>query len=196
MIVITGLARPVRAEPETETDDHGRWSAGTSIWLLRNALPDPPHFYYLEVDRRLDTRNTVVVEALTWTYHAPIGIPYWSSSYNDAAEDYPGFVRSIGLGVGWRRDLYRGLNASVRAIHMLQRYHEDDRRTTSGYQLFVQARLGWRWATRAPGFWIEPAIGFNWWGIEAGRPASFEAMDERWPSYFVFEPWLNAGWRW
>src|SRR5262245_22384208 len=87
--------------------DAGRWSVGTSAWLLANAFPDPPSFYYVEVDRRLDDRNALDVVALTWTYHAPIGIPY-GSSYGDPAEDYPGFVRSIGVGVGWRRDLYRG----------------------------------------------------------------------------------------
>lgn len=32
--------------------------------------------------------------------------------------------------------------------------------------------------------------------VEVGRPDSFRARGERWPSYFLFEPWLNAGWRW
>jgi hypothetical protein len=32
--------------------------------------------------------------------------------------------------------------------------------------------------------------------VEVGRPDSFRAKDSRWPSYFLFEPWLNFGWRW
>jgi hypothetical protein len=188
---LLAMARPSHAEPAADGD---RWSAGTSAWMVMNAFPDSPHFYYLEVDRAFDDRNAVVVEALTWTYHAPIGIPYGSAMGD--ADDYPGFVRSVGVGVGWRYTLYRGLVASVRSFHLVQRYHEDDRPTTTGYQLFLQTRVGWHWPARAPGFWIEPSVGFNWWPIEVGRPASFRAIDDRWPSYFLFEPWLNAGWRW
>jgi hypothetical protein len=187
------LARPAPADP---SPDDGRWSVGTSAWMLMNAFPDPPHFYYLELDRAVDDRNALVVEAVTWTYRAPIGIPYGSSSYGNMSEEYPGFVRSVGVGLGWRRTLYRGLNASVRSFHFLQRYHEDNRPPATGYQLFLQVRFGWRWPARAPGFWIEPSVGFNWWPVEVGRPESFRAKDSNWPSYFLFEPWLNAGWSW
>jgi hypothetical protein len=179
-------AAPARA-------DEPRWAVGTSAWMVANAFPDPPHFYYVEVDRRVTDRDEVVIEPVTWTYDAPIGIPY-GDSYGDATQDYPGFVRSIGVGVGWRRYLYRGLNASARSIHFLQLYQERGREQTTGYQLFLQARAGWRLARR--GFWIEPSVACNWWPIEVGRPASFEAMDDRWPTYFLLEPWLNAGWRW
>ena len=192
LALLLGMAPPIRAEPAS---DNGRWAVGTSAWMIANAFPDPPHFYYLEVDRMFGARNGLVVEALTWTYRAPIGIPYWSS-FGDSAQEYPGFVRSVGVGVGWRRSLYRGLNASVRAFNLLQQYYEDDRPRKTGYQLFLQTRLGWRWNRPAPGFWIEPSVAFNWWPLEVGRPASFRAMDDRWPSYFLFEPWLNAGWSW
>jgi hypothetical protein len=191
LVLLMALARPVRAETAA---DARVWSVGTSAWMLANAFPDPPHFYYLEVDRAVGARDALVVEALTWTYRAPIGIPY-GSSFGDASEEYPGSVQSVGLGLGWRHDLYRGLNASVRAFHLLQLYREEGRPRKTGYQLFLQTRLGWRWAAVA-GLWIEPSVAFNWWPIELGRPDSFRARDERWPSYFLFEPWLNAGWRW
>lgn len=196
MLALALLVAPVlrvRAQP---TSDTRRWSVGTSAWMLANLLPDSPQFYYLEVDRRLGERDALVLEAITWRYHGPIGIPYWSPSFGGSNEDYPGSVRSVGVGLGWRRELYRGLNASVRAVHFLQLYDEHGRRRTTGYQLFLQARFGWRWPARASGFWIEPSVAFNWWPIEVGRPATFEANDDRWPSYFLFEPWLNLGWSW
>ena len=190
--LLLALAPPAWAEGAA---DGGRWSVGTSAWMLANALPDPPQFYYLDVERSFDERDALVLEAVTWTYHAPIGIPY-GSSFGDPAEDYPGFVRSVGLGLGWRRSLYRGLNASVRSFHFLQLYSEHDRPRKTGYQLFLQTRLGWRWAPGGFGLWIEPAVAFNWWPVEVGRPVSFAAKDDRWPSYFLFEPWLNFGWSW
>lgn len=183
---------PVRAEAAT---DQGRWAVGTSAWMLANALPDAPQFAFLEVDRAVGNRDELVLEALTWTYRAPIGIPY-GSSYGDASERYPGFVRSLGLGLGWRHRLYEGFNVNAGAFHMLQIYSEDSRPRRTGYQLFLQARIGWRWPTASTGFWVEPSLAFNWWPIEVGRPASFRAKDERWPSYFLVEPWLNLGWRW
>jgi hypothetical protein len=192
LVLLLAPARPIRAETSPDTS---RWYVGTSAWMLANALPDSPQFYYLEVDRTFQQRDALVLEAATWTYRAPIGIPY-GSSFGDTSEEYPGFVRSMGLALGWRHNLYRGLNASVRSFHFLQLYNEDDRPRKTGYQLFLQTRLGWRWAARAPGFWIEPSVAFNWWPVEVGRPASFRAKDSRWPSYFLFEPWLNAGWRW
>jgi hypothetical protein len=191
LALLLALARPIRAETAPTP---GRWSVGTSAWMLANAFPDPPQFYYLEVARSFSQQEALVLEAATWTYHAPIGVPYWSSS--DSSDEYPGFVRSIGLALGWRHRLYRGLNASVRAFHFLQLYNEDDRPQKTGYQLFLQARLGWRFDFRSVGLWIEPSIAFNWWPVEVGRPASFAAKDSRWPSYFLFEPWLNLGWRW
>lgn len=163
--------------------------------MLANLLPKAPQFYYLEVSRKVNERSAFVLEPCTWTYSAPIGIPY-GPSLGDPEEEYRGSVRSVGMGLGWRYDLYRGINVSVRSFHFLQIYSEDGRPRKTGYQLFLQTRIGWRWAARAPGFWIEPSIGFNWWPLEVGRPASFRAQDDRWPSYFLFEPWLNAGWHW
>jgi hypothetical protein len=192
LALLLALARPLRADDSPDTD---RWSVGTSAWLVANLFPNPPQFFYLEVDRRLDEHNALVLEPVSWTYRAPPGIPY-GSSYGDTSENYLGFVRSIGLGLGWRYDLCKGLNVSVHSFHFLQVYSEADRPRKTGYQLFLQTRFGWRWAASPTGFWIEPSIAFNWWPVEVGRPEFFRAKDDRWPSYFLFEPWLNAGWHW
>jgi hypothetical protein len=189
MRTLVFLALLLAATPAHADDD--RWSVGTSAWMLANAFPDPPDFYYLELSRTIGPRDALLLEPVTWRYSAPIGVPY-----GDSSEEYPGHVRSVGLGIGWRHRVYRGFHVSAHAFNFLQLYREDDRPRKSGYQLFLQTRLGWRWQVRSPGFWIEPSVAFNAWPIEVGRPASFRAMDERWPSYFLFEPWLNFGWSW
>lgn len=190
---LLAIVRPVHAD---ELSEAGRWAVGTSAWMLANVLPDSPQFAFAQVERRLGERDGLVLEALTWRYRGPIGIPFWSSSFGGgSATNYPGSVRSVGAGLGWRHELYRGLNVSARALHLVQFYAERSRPTKTGYQLFLQARIGWRWPAR-PGLWIEPALAFNAWPIEIGRPASFVAQDDRWPSYFLFEPWLNLGWSW
>lgn len=190
--VLAVVPPPARADT---APDASRWSLGTSAWMLANALPDSPQFAYVEADFTIGARGAVAFGALTWKYHAPIGIPY-GSSLGDPAEDYPGFVRSVGAGVGWRQRLYHGLTASVWSFHLLQLYSEDQRPVRAGYQLFLQARVGWRLHIARPGVWLEPAIAFNAWPVELGRPDAFREKDDRWPAYFLFEPWLNLGWSW
>lgn len=191
-LVVSLPARSARAEPAPPA---GRWSIGTSLWMIANALPRSPHFAYLEADAALGERSAVTFGALTWRYDAPIGIPY-GDSLGDPSERYPGFVRSVGAGAGWRQRVAGGLAVSAWAFHLLQLYTQDHRATRTGYQLFLQARAGWRWQLADPGPWLEPALAFNAWPVELGRPRAFRERDDRWPSYFLLEPWLNAGWSW
>ena len=185
------------ATADTIPSDAPRWSVGTSAWSVFNAFPDPPDFWYLEVNRRLTQRGHLVFEALTWNYPAPIGIPF-GPSWGDESEQYAnnGLVRSIGGGLGWRQDFLQRWNASARAYQFHQTYSEDESPDRHGYQLLLLARAGWRWGQERTGLWIEPSITANWWPIEIGRPASFKAADDRWPTYMLFEPWLNFGWSW
>ncbi|MCK6533796.1 MAG: hypothetical protein L6Q84_12575 [Polyangiaceae bacterium] len=195
LVVFATFAVAPRAALAESASESGHWSLGTSAWMLANALPDSPHFAYLEGDVTVGAHGALAFGALTWRYHAPIGIPY-GPSQGDPAEDYPGFVRSVGVGAGYRQRLYRDLSASAWAFNLLQLYSEDGQPVRTGYQLFLQARVGWRFRVQEPGLWLEPAIAFNAWPVELGRPDSFREKDQRWPSYFLFEPWLNLGWRW
>lgn len=192
------LASAVAASADsTETAKPPRWSVGTAAWSVFNALPEPPDFWYLEVNRRLTERGHLVFEALTWNYPAPIGIPF-GPSWGDESEQYAnnGLVRSVGAGLGWRQEFLQRWNASLRAYHFYQIYSEDGSPDRHGYQLLLLARAGWRWGQDRTGLWIEPSITANWWPIEIGRPESFKTADDRWPSYMLFEPWLNFGWSW
>ena len=40
---------------------------------------------------------------------------------------------------------------------------------------------------------LEPSVAFNFWPVSTNVPAAFEEQDDRWPSYFLFEPGLNVG---
>ena len=191
LFFVVSLSQSVYAE---EPGEYKRWSVGTSAWVFANLLPDSPQFYYIEVDRKFSAKHELVIEPLTWSYRAPVGIPY-GSSFGDSKEEYPGFVRSIGVGVGWRYYLYRGLNVSARGYNFMQIYSEKNKEREYGYQLFLQTRLGWRLSTSF-GLWVEPALAANWWPIEVGRPKSFKEKDDRWPNYFLPELWLNVGWQW
>lgn len=76
------------------------------------------------------------------------------------------------------------------------RAHRRAKDAAADLELRFRDGAGWRFQSFDAGFWIEPALAFNAWPIETGRPDSFREKDERWPSYYLVEPWLNVGWSW
>lgn len=169
-----------------------RTFVGTSLFSLANLSKDSPDFYELDAGRWLTRRDVLVAHAITWKYHAPLGIPYTSSSFGAADADYPGHVRGYGVGVGYRRFLVGGLFAAFTATPFLQVYSEPNK-TSTGFQLFLVLRAGYQLRLFDERVFVEPSIAFNAWLVQTNVPASFQALDRRWPSWFLFEPGLNAG---
>jgi hypothetical protein len=80
----------------------------TSVWMLANLMPDPPDFYQLSLGYRLDEKNIIFLNGLTWTYGAPLGIPF-GPDFESTDEEYPGYVRAFGIGVGYQRFIWKGI---------------------------------------------------------------------------------------
>jgi hypothetical protein len=170
-----------------------RHSLGSSGFVLANVLlTDPPDFYQLNYGYRLTRRDVISVEAITWKYDAPLGIPY-GPSFDSPDEDYPGYVRSFGLGVAYQRFLWRSLYSGVHALPLRQTYFdENDVRVQNGFQLFLTLRLGYHLALRQR-FFLEPSLAMTHWPINTNVPAAFAAKDSKWPNYFLLEPGLHFG---
>lgn len=162
--------------------------------MLANLLPDPPGFFQLNYGFRPTDNDTIIVEAITWTYDAPLGIPLFSGEYGDPANDFPGDVRAMGVGLAYQRYFWRGLFATVNATPMFQIYRDENGdRIQSGFQLFLSGRVGYHFSFWSDRIFIEPSIAMTAWPINTNLPASFEAEESRWPSFFVLEPGLNIG---
>lgn len=172
----------------------GRRFVGTSLFTLVNLVPqqDHPHFAQLNLGYRLTERDVISVEALTWRYHEPLGVPYGPSKGADS-EAYPGHVTEAGAGVAYQRMLWRGLYASASVIPLWRQFVDSEgERAGNGFQLFVTLRIGWHiplWHR----FFFEPSVAMTTWPVSTGAPAEFAALDSRWPSYFLFEPGMHAG---
>jgi hypothetical protein len=80
----------------------------TSVWMIANLLPAPPDFYQLCFGYQLDEKNTLFLNGITWKYWAPLAIPMWDPKFESADENYPGYVRAFGLGVGYQRFIWKG----------------------------------------------------------------------------------------
>jgi hypothetical protein len=161
----------------------------TSAFMLFNLLPDPGDFYQLSLGYRLDRRDVLFLGGTTWKYHAPLGIGYGSS-----VDEYPGYVRAFGLGLGYQRFIWKGLFASVYATPFLQKFYaSDDRYLQSGLQLFLQAQLGYQLDVFKGRLFLKPALSFDYWPVNTNLPDAFRQVEGDWPDFVPAELHLNIG---
>jgi hypothetical protein len=187
----------VGADPnDDELDSEGRRRhfVGTSLFMAFNPLFDPsPSFYQLNAGWRVTPRDSVSVEAITWKYQAPLGIP-WGQDYGDDALDFPGSVRDVGVGAAYQRFWWKGLYSQVHLLPMAHTYQDEDgERIQTGFFLFTTLRAGYHIGLWRDRVFVEPSIACTWWPIETNVPAGFAAAAEPWPRYFLAEPGLHAG---
>jgi hypothetical protein len=168
---------------------------GSSMFIFANFIPyeNPPSFYQLNYGYRLTPKDVVSIEAITWTFGAPLGIPY-GPSYELATENYPGSVKSFGLALAYQRFLWKNFYTAVHAASFLQTYrNERQEKIQNGYQLFCTFRLGYHLPLFKNRFFIEPSIAATYWPINTNMPESFKKMESKWSNYFLFEPGLHFG---
>ena len=178
-----------------DQDQFRRHSIGSSFFMAGNLFPEPPSFYQLNYGYALSPKNVILVEAITWKYQFPIGIPY-GPSFDSPGEEYPGAARGYGIGVGYKRFHWKNLYTTVQATPFLQKYlDEEDVKIQNGFQLFLQLRLGYRFEFFNHRFYIEPSVVCNYWPINTNVPESFAVVESEWPNYFLFEPGLHFGFK-
>ena len=194
----THAQEELSAQPGTQDSTHRQHYMGSSLFVLANfSSNDSPSFYQLDYGYRLTPKDAILIQAITWKYYAPLGIPY-GSSYNvgikDPDESYPGSVTAYGVGVGYQRFLWKSLYSTVHATPFYQRFvNSENKKIQEGFQLFLQLRFGYRMEFFNNQFYFEPSVAFNYWPINTNFPASFAKIESKWPNYFLFEPGLNFG---
>ncbi|MDH4203851.1 MAG: hypothetical protein OEV87_13300, partial [Phycisphaerae bacterium] len=123
-------------------------------------------------------------------YFSPIGIPYGSSK-ESKLEEYPGSIRSKGIGMAYQRFLSERFYAAFHALPLKQTFLDQNGVPIgTGKQLFLTLRFGWHFGRT---FFIEPSIAFTHWPVNEGLPDSFQAQENKWHNYFLFEPGLHFG---
>lgn len=173
-----------------------RFFVGSTFFVLGNLIPDdpnPPGFVQLNFGIRLSPRNVVSIEAKTWKYAWPLGIPF-GPTFQAPDEKYPGYVRSYGIALAYQRYFWKGAYAALHAMNALQRYSLDDgNKIQNGYQLFITFRAGYHVELFNNRFFIEPSAAVTHWPINTRVPDSFAKLEGKWPNYFLFEPGLHFG---
>jgi hypothetical protein len=166
---------------------------GSSLFMLGNLFPDPPSFYQLDYGYRLTPKDAIIIEAITWKYSTPLGIPY-GPSFDSPDESYAGYVREYGIGVVYHRFIWKNFYSSAHAIPFLQNYfNSENKKIQNGFQLFLTLRFGYHLEFLKNRLFLEPSVAFNYWPINTDVPEAFKKLESKWPNYFIFEPGLHFG---
>jgi len=140
---------------------------------------------------RITPKDAIIVEAITWKSHAPLGIPLGQETDE---EKFPGYVRDIGIGVAYQRFLYRGLYSTIHATPSVQQYFTlDDKKIQNGFQLFCTLRLGYHIKLFKNRMFIEPSICATTRPVNTNLPKSFQVQEDKWSKFFIGEPGLYFG---
>ena len=158
----------------------------------------------VEVDTTLrlanDFKNIVGVKFATWRLFQPMGIQWWNGlldKIDSKSEFYPGYLRETGIGVSYQRMLWKGLFASVEVLPLYKTYlDENNTKIANGFKLYTSYHVGYHIAFgKKKRFFIEPQIHFQNWMFDTNTPTAFKQLDNKWKSYFLFEPNIYVGFR-
>ncbi|MDR1402098.1 MAG: hypothetical protein LBJ60_00160 [Tannerellaceae bacterium] len=171
-----------------------RYFAGSSMMMLGNfSSSNKPDFVQLNFGYRITSKDIVSLEAITWKYAWPLGIPY-GKSLDDPKEKFPGYIREYGVALAYQRFLWKGLYVGVHALNAKQSFIEDSNdKIKNGYQLFMTYRSGYHISFFKNRFFIEPSIAVTHRLIHTRMPESFARQDNKWSKFFVGEPGLHFG---
>lgn len=152
----------------------------------------------LHVKRELDAKNIVGVKFATWRLFQPMGIQWWDGlrdKIDSETEFYPGYLHETGVGISYQRMLWKGLFASVEVLPLYKTYLDlDDKKIANGFKLYNSYHVGYHFAFgKKKQFFIEPQFHCNVWHFDTNTPESFKQLDNKWDSYFLFEPNLYIG---
>lgn len=162
--------------------------------MLGNLIPkNRPDFIQLNFGYRITPKDAVSIEAKTWKYAWPLGIPY-GSSYEAPEEEFPGDIKEYGIALAYQRFLWKGLYTAIHVMNARQTFRDaDGKKIKNGYQMFNTYRLGYHFRFFKERFFIEPNFAITHRPIQSGMPESFAKLNNKWPSYFIGEPGLHFG---
>lgn len=149
------------------------------------------HFGY-----RLTEKDKLEVKIATWKLFAPLGIQMWDSHFLKKSEYYPGRVLEYGIGLSYKRTLWKGLFAAVEVLPLKQEYLDvNDDKIEDGFRLYTSYHIGYHFSFFNNRVFIEPQIHCNYWPIMTKAPEEFRGVENRdWSkNYFLFEPNIYIG---
>jgi hypothetical protein len=170
-----------------------RWYVGSTLYLLGNFdRVNNPEYVQVNVGYRITPDDILSLRFKRSTYSWPIGIPL-GPSFDKPGENYPGRARILAPTVGYQRFWWEGLYTALYALNAFETYYdENQRKIGDGFTLYLDFYVGYRFTFFDDLLFFEPAMGISYWPIRNNVPASFRAVEDKWPNAF-FQPGFDIG---
>jgi len=167
---------------------------GTQAFMIMTPLLDPsPEYYQLNYGYRFNKKSELSLELITWRYSGPPGRPF-GPNYDNPASDYPGDIKSLGLGLAYKRFLWKGVYTHFHSTAFRQTYRNQEKTSVqTGFMLFNTIRCGYHFKLFNNRIFIAPNIGLTFWPVLTNLPDDFQVEEEKWPNYFLGELGLHVG---
>lgn len=179
------------AQEEKPTDK--KCFVGSTFFMLLNLVddPEPPHYAQINFGYRFSEKNVLSLEAITWRYYEPLGVPLPEKK---SAENFPGYVKAYGLGLAFKRFLWKQSYVQLHSTLMRQSFMDkEDKLIQKGTQLFNTLRIGYQFRFFDNRIFIEPSLAMTFWPINTNLPESFQKLEDQQSSYLLGEPGLHFG---
>lgn len=185
----------VNAQNAKQDSTYKRWFIGSSLLMLGNFIPNdqnPPEYVQLNVGYRITPKDIVSFRFKRSIYSWPLGIPF-GPSFDAPGLNFPGHARIIAPTLGYQRFWWKGVYTSVYALNAFEKYIDKNKKKLgTGYTLYLDFYLGYRFTFFKDRFFFEPAIGISYWPVRTNVPESFKAVEQKWPNHFI-QPGLDFG---
>lgn len=195
LVLVSSLQ--VNAQYDKQDSTYKRWFVGSSLFVLLGNLDtkNPPNFAQLNIGYRLTAKDVITVEPKTWKYAWPNGIhPFFSDSYKKPEEQFPGYVREVGVSLAYQRFLYKGLYAELNVMPTWQKFvNNDGHKIDNGFQVFNTYRVGYHIKLFKDRFFIQPSIAITHRAYHTKLPDGFKQLDDKWSKFIFGEPGFHFG---
>jgi hypothetical protein len=152
------------------------------------------HHYEFNVGYQFTLKDKIGIKVATWKLFAPMGIPILDAIEMKESTFFPGRLRETGIGITYQRMIWKGLFATVEILPQLKTYlDKNDKKICNGFKLYSSYHLGYHIPLFKNRMYIEPQIHCNYWPIDTNAPQGFQAEENKWNNYVLFEPNLYIG---
>jgi len=195
-LLFSGFTLSHAQTSENKWEFENKHFLGSQVFMLfANYTFDPsPEYYEINYGYRFSSRDEISIELKTWAYQGPLGRPY-GSDYESASSGFPGDIKATGGGLAYKRMLWKGVFTQLHVTGFHQTYRDENKKKIqSGFQLFNTLRFGYHIKLfKNKRLFFAPSIAFTTWPINTNLPESFQIEEDKWPSYFLFEPGFQFG---
>jgi hypothetical protein len=152
------------------------------------------HHYEFHVGYQLTPKDKIGIKFATWKLFAPMGIPILDAMDMKENTFFPGRLSECGIGVTYQRLLWKGLFASLEILPLYKTYLDiNNKEIGNGFKLYTSYHLGYHIPFFKNRMYIEPQIHCNYWPVDTNAPQGFQAEENKWNNYILFEPNLYIG---